>query len=225
MQQTKPGQNGASPLISVFDVRSMDRNACVSHRRGTGGDRVATRVISLLGNWDPRESEQPRSNGVDSGDPFPAGDRPCSPRGRPRGVLEGAARVAESQRTRVASKGTSSRGATSNKALERTAPGSGRIGIAAPPLSAVFGGPSEVSTVCEGLREALSSHLPGCRQCEDAHRSVSGVLDAGELRFPCADGLALINGHLDTCAACSAELQGSRRGLAALLRAPEGPAN
>ena len=37
-----------------------------------------------------------------------------------------------------------------NEALERTAPGSGRIGIAAPPLSAVFDGQGEMSGEEEG---------------------------------------------------------------------------
>lgn len=79
--------------------------------------------------------------------------------------------------------------------------------------------------MCEGLSRALNSHLPGCQQCEEARESVSGVLDTADLRFPCADGLALINDHLDTCAGCKAEVQASARGLAVLLRAPEGPAS
>lgn len=77
--------------------------------------------------------------------------------------------------------------------------------------------------MCEALSRALASHLPGCQQCEDARRSVSGVLDAADLRFPCAAGLALINNHLDTCAVCGTEARASVGGLAALLRAPAGP--
>lgn len=79
--------------------------------------------------------------------------------------------------------------------------------------------------MCQELRRALSTHLPACLQCEKACRSVSGVLDPADLTFPCAEGLALLNSHLDSCTACSAEVRGSVRGIAALLRAPEGPAS
>ena len=79
--------------------------------------------------------------------------------------------------------------------------------------------------MCEGLFRALSAHLPGCSQCEKARQSVSGVLDPADLSFPCAEGLALLNNHLDSCTACRADVRGSVRGFAELLGAPEGPAS
>ena len=78
--------------------------------------------------------------------------------------------------------------------------------------------------VCEGLRQALDAHLPGCPVCREARRMVSeAILHGDRLSFPCPQGLELINAHLENCSRCMSQARQSLQAFAELLRAMTGP--
>lgn len=79
--------------------------------------------------------------------------------------------------------------------------------------------------ICDVLLQALDDHVPGCETCGAAHAPVpDGLPFPDGLRFPCPTGAALIANHHANCARCSNSVEREIRLMAALLRAPDEPA-
>jgi len=82
-------------------------------------------------------------------------------------------------------------------------------------------GPMTHKKLCRDLSHELDMHLPNCPQCQEAHKVASSiVIQEGDLPLPCAQGLEIINRHIESCSVCRTYINDGIHQLAELLRIP-----